>query len=322
MNTDPRSIDIEITNRCNALCTFCPRDKMPPLGQMKLDTYKRILERIVEYGRQCIIHFAGFGEPVMHPQLPDFVSRASALGIRTGINTNAALLTESMTHQLLNAGLSKITFNVAALGEDYDEIYNLDFGNTLRNIDFFLGENAGQCEIWMSIVENDLNRGRIKNLKQYWKQRGIQNFFVAKESNRAGALPSALYFHQDMDGYYRERAAELLRDRGVEVECRLPKTSVFISQEGDYYLCCQDWRKQLPLGSVLDYSFEAMDAIKARQMQCGNTICAQCDFDPINMVRDALMRLDQGDGAAEDLEAKVVHVHRMHEKRHFEFPRV
>lgn len=321
MVPESRAIDIEITNRCNALCTFCPRDKMPPLGKMKQETYTRILERIDEYGRVCTIHFAGFGEPIMHPLLADFVSQATSRGIRTGINTNAALLDEVMANRLLDAGLSQISFNVAALDEDYEEIYNLDFDNTLKNIKYFLHANAGRCQVWMGIVENDLNHGRIKELKQYWKKLGVRHFFVATESNRGGALLSASYYHQD-DGRYYDKATNLLRERAIDVECSMPKASVFISQEGDYYLCCQDWRKQMCLGSVHDLSFDAVDALKQVKIRCGNAVCAQCDFDPVNIVRDALMRQDNGDMTVEEVESKIAYVRETYVKREGNFPRV
>ena len=32
---DKFSVDIELTNACNASCSFCPRDKMPDIGTIK-----------------------------------------------------------------------------------------------------------------------------------------------------------------------------------------------------------------------------------------------------------------------------------------------
>jgi 2-iminoacetate synthase ThiH len=39
------NVDIEATNRCNASCTFCPRDVMPDQGLMSRDTFEQALAR-------------------------------------------------------------------------------------------------------------------------------------------------------------------------------------------------------------------------------------------------------------------------------------
>ena len=48
-----RTIDIEITNRCNATCHFCPRDATPHQGIMDVDTFDKALQRAVDY-RQVV----------------------------------------------------------------------------------------------------------------------------------------------------------------------------------------------------------------------------------------------------------------------------
>ncbi len=70
------TIDIEITNRCNATCHFCPRDATPHQGIMDVDTFDRSLARAVEYrtvvndvsGLELTVSLCGLGEPL--PNLP------------------------------------------------------------------------------------------------------------------------------------------------------------------------------------------------------------------------------------------------------------
>jgi len=287
-----RSVDVEITNRCNALCTFCPRDQMPDLGMMDIAVFKGVLERVREYG-ELRLFFAGFGEPLLHPQVIDFVRMAKAQGIFTGINTNGALLTESMARELLAAGIDVITFNVASFGDDYEELYSLDFTTTFDNIARFCALNASLgkgCEVWGYVVKNDLNVDRIGEVKKFWKTAGIKHFLVSEETNRAGALVTGDDLAFSGHNEYRGKAEAWLKANNPDARCIVPYASIFISYDGGYLLCCQDWRKQLPLGSIDMISFREMDKIKLDALVCGNKICSQCSEDPVNRLANAMFR--------------------------------
>ncbi len=50
------TIDIEITNRCNATCHFCPRDATPHQGIMSVETFDKALARAdvtIRYSCYC-----------------------------------------------------------------------------------------------------------------------------------------------------------------------------------------------------------------------------------------------------------------------------
>jgi MoaA/NifB/PqqE/SkfB family radical SAM enzyme len=292
---------------------------MPPLGKMKSAVFDQVLARLVEYDKNSWISFAGFGEPIMHPELPDFVAKASALGFKTGINTNAALLSKEKSHALLDAGLSQITFNIAAIDEDYEELYNLDFQETLKNIQYFVEVNNQRCEMWGAIVENDINYDKIKSIKKYWKGVGIKQFYVATEGNRGGALARGARYHEVDDAKYLVLAKDFYAKHNIEAECFLPLSSIFISQEGQYLMCCHDWRKKLPLGSVFDFSVVDIDKIKIKKLRESNPVCAECDIDPFNVVKESLILIDEGQMAVSDLDEKLPWLKERYNKIEFEF---
>ena len=49
---EPIVIDIEVTNRCNAKCHFCPRDETPHEGLMTPEVFDQALRRAEEYRRR------------------------------------------------------------------------------------------------------------------------------------------------------------------------------------------------------------------------------------------------------------------------------
>ncbi|HNL92374.1 MAG TPA: SPASM domain-containing protein, partial [Pseudomonadales bacterium] len=63
---------------------------------------------------------------------------------------------------------------------------------------------------------------------------------------------------------------------------------------GQYYLCCQDWEKKAPLGSVFDFSIEDMDPVKLAINRKQKGICQTCSMNPINELREVLFDIDQG----------------------------
>ena len=76
-NPGQKFIDIELTNNCNALCAFCPRDKTPETGFMDFKTFKKAVERAENDHTPPIIHLCGLGEPLLHPDIIKFVKYLS-----------------------------------------------------------------------------------------------------------------------------------------------------------------------------------------------------------------------------------------------------
>jgi hypothetical protein len=49
--------------------------------------------------------------------------------------------------------------------------------------------------------------------------------------------------------------------------CGAPFAYLFIGYDGQYYLCCSDWKKETPMGSVFDESFHSVTAKKLAYLQ-------------------------------------------------------
>ena len=91
----PITVDIELTNRCNADCSFCPRDVTPHQGMMAPETFTRALARAVEYRQTATrvfpetafgVTFCGMGEPLLHADLPECVARVADAGIAPSLS--------------------------------------------------------------------------------------------------------------------------------------------------------------------------------------------------------------------------------------------
>jgi hypothetical protein len=94
--------------------------------------------------------------------------------------------------------------------------------------------------------------------------------------------------------------------------CGAPFGYLFVGYDGQYYLCCSDWEKQAPLGSVLDRSFVDVARAKLDRAVSRDPVCRTCNLDPINRLTGELRAEAAGDvaaGSADELEAAMTSDH-------------
>lgn len=300
-----RSLDIELTNRCNAQCTFCPRDVTPEQGFITREAFLKTVERACELDTTPKIHSAGQGEPTLHPLLPEFAEHLRGLGIDYGFTTNGALLTEDLSRGVLDAEISHVVFSISDLGEDYEEVYALNFDETRANIFRFLDMNDARgkpARTQVSLVAHDLNRDKLSRYREFWEEAGIDEFVHFEQSNRGGACDHGRYFVDN--SRHMEEAAAILSENNISHVCGAPFGLLFVGWNGQYYLCCNDYRKLTPLGSVFDYTIQEMDVIKREQFYLDQPAeaCRNCDIDITNCLREVLFEIEAGDSPSSKLE--------------------
>lgn len=143
----PMHLDVEISNRCNLRCTFC--DKLPvlsrdQLGDMDLQLYRRILDE-GEAGRLFGLKLSYRGEPLLHPNLVEMVAYAKAKGVLdVYFNTNGMLLTQEMSHRLIDAGLDRISISIEGTDPEVfeRERRGAKFSKIMENVDNLLNIRA------------------------------------------------------------------------------------------------------------------------------------------------------------------------------------
>ena len=99
-------VDIEVTNTCNLACPICIRRYWnAPMGHMAIATYAKIMTDLHGITPRPTVFLGGYGEPLCHPEIVDFVGMAKAIGARVEMITNGTLLTKELSADLIDAGL-------------------------------------------------------------------------------------------------------------------------------------------------------------------------------------------------------------------------
>ena len=218
------------------------------------------------------------------------------------ISSNGALLNEKRGRALLDAGLDKIMINVGEHDEAYEDIYKLPFEKTRDNIVAFNEAAGDDCEVSIVLVDHRRDRDHLREMVQYWKGRGLHRFMFIDVMNRGGAL---FVDHMQFDEYPElEQARAMLDERESVPACGAPFGYMFVGYDGKYYLCCSDWKKEVPMGTVFDSSLVDVTSQKLLHVLDRQVVCATCNLDPLNRITEGLRLEGQGDDEV-DVEALV-----------------
>ena len=165
----PVCLYLETTNRCNLLCTTCPRtyEELEPPADMSWELFTSIVDQIPNLQR-AVLH--GVGEPMLVKNLPRMVRYLKDRGTYVLFNTNGTVLNERNGRALIEAGLDELRVSLDAAeraspirairGKDY-------FDRILKNVRAFrdLQEREGQdrprVSAWLTGLQGD-DRGTAR----------------------------------------------------------------------------------------------------------------------------------------------------------------
>jgi MoaA/NifB/PqqE/SkfB family radical SAM enzyme len=134
----PVCLYLETTNRCNLLCTTCPRTyaALEPPADMSWELFTHIVDQLPNIAR-VVLH--GVGEPMLVKDLPRMIRYLKDRGAYVLFNTNGTVLTAKKGRELCETGLDELRVSLDAAdartfllirGKDY-------FNRIVRNVRAF-----------------------------------------------------------------------------------------------------------------------------------------------------------------------------------------
>jgi MoaA/NifB/PqqE/SkfB family radical SAM enzyme len=268
----PREWMIESTNRCNLACPMCTRHLVPFRSEdMSLDLFRHL---VGEHPEAEAIWPYGFGEPLLHPQIFDFISIAKRFGKTVCISTNATLLTRDRGKGMLDSGLDYLILAVDGAGNaSYSaNRYPASLVDTERLIDEFLAQKMGRrsrvhVTVQMVLLKN--NAGEVRSFRRRWRRPGVDTVRVR---NDLSGLPGIS-----------------LQNRQVRSRTKRPcfflwRGPIFVQAAGTV-LPCPYYHGSRPFGDLRAQSgleawnSEAMQALRmahVRRELSGYPVCLRC----------------------------------------------
>lgn len=250
----PFTLFVDPADSCNFQCVFCPtgdRELMKeikrPFKVMDFELYKKIIDDMLEFEKPVkVLRLYKDGEPLLNKKLPQMIKYAKEKGVAQTIDTttNASLLTNEMSLQLIEAGLDRINISIEGVNKEQYKSFSkvdIDYEKLVDNIKFFY-ENKKQCEVLVKINGDSLSEDE--------KQLFLDTF---------GDYCDRIYIEHIMSCWpeFEIKDVEVNQDFGIygqeikEVSvCPYPFYSISINSDGKVSLCFLDWSRKLVVGDV------------------------------------------------------------------------
>jgi MoaA/NifB/PqqE/SkfB family radical SAM enzyme len=268
---DPVCLYLETTNRCNLLCTTCPRtfEDLEPPADMSWALFTSIVDQFPRIAR-VVLH--GVGEPMMVRELPRMIRYLKDRGTYVLFNTNGTLLTRRKGQELIDSGLDELRVSLdAAEPRSFALVRGRDmFDRIRRNVRAFTARQRElKCEtprvsLWLTGLKETI--AELPAFVRLAHDMGVREIYLQRlvyfpEGQGLARQQSALF--EDIDGtegtLIRE-AEELARsldiafnasgatepgtslrqqqDRQPWSLCRRPWTLMYFTAHGKALPCC------------------------------------------------------------------------------------
>jgi MoaA/NifB/PqqE/SkfB family radical SAM enzyme len=300
---EPHTIEVELTNHCNAQCVFCPNPSMArPKGFIDSVALERFIRRMaidrehlwlhkVSRGKLPRVVFAGLGEPTLHPKVAELVQVCRTNGFRVQVVSNGAQLSERLARQFIDAGLENLAISLHSLNpEIYWNLMKLDLVQVLprvtRALSVFEGSGVA-VELWRVLPPPGMKRESEEDAARFSE-------FVARFPWVKVLGPSEPW---NRDGIVSNSVWPIVNEsaRGG-IWCHRLFFTYNVAWDGNAVMCCVDYNRiSRPLGNVFLESFEEIQKRRAEVFRSANRpeICRDCrrwqDTEYENAYRDHIL---------------------------------
>lgn len=281
----PSQINVDVTEFCNLACIHCPYETVTKLKgkarkNLRGDWHTKLIDEIASTGRgRCrFIRYTGDGEPLLHPELADFVGYAVAkTGLPVNVTTNGMLLTEERARRLLAAGVDVFDVSIDAHSQQVYEQVRVkgDLAITrecTHRLIRLAKEYGGRSRIMVSFVRQPLNEHEAMEFERYWRDAGADFVVLRNRHSCAGSSTDML--------------EELWATAPAERKpCLYPWERLVLKADGRFTFCPADWHHLAEIGSIDTSSVhdiwtgEAMQALRAAHLENDfreHSFCRNC----------------------------------------------
>jgi MoaA/NifB/PqqE/SkfB family radical SAM enzyme len=177
-----RALQVEITSRCTRRCAICPRTPLQDEWQEGdlTSSLWRILVQDLDLAEH--VHLQGWGEPLLHPALPDWARDARQAGCTVGITTNGDLLAGAADDWLLKGDVDKVVISLAGNSAQHRVLRDGSCLETLLEVGGRLNHQARRLGLRLRIAGSYLlTRSNAVDLPQVVRlsaRAGLHELFV------------------------------------------------------------------------------------------------------------------------------------------------
>jgi len=255
LNGFPLHLDIEATSACNFLCTMCPRTEMMEnktfwkVENFDMKTYEEIISTGVPLGLKSV-KFQYLGEPLVNKNLVKMIKYAKEAGVvDVMFNTNASLLTEKKSREIILSGVDKIFFSFdSPYREEFNKIrVKGDYDLVLKNIKNFMKVKK---ELKSDTPITRVQMVLMKDNQKEWED--FQKLF----SNLVDTIAYIDYLDHGNQNKHEEKGVVELGSRKKKFCCPQLWQRMFVHPDGVVTPCCLDSNREMVMGNIKENSIK------------------------------------------------------------------
>ena len=269
-----QKVYLEISNRCNLHCSFCPGTKRAP-HTMEEGEFSLLLDKLRPWTDYLYFHL--MGEPLCHPELERFLALAGQAGFRVILTTNGTLLPRRQAMLLAAPALHKVNISLHAF-EAND--LAIPFEQYLDGC-FSFGQAAQGNKL---VVYRLWNEGGAQEKNRDVLHRGGPFFPKPWVQERKGArIGARIYLEHGEKFDWPDLTAQ---DAGERVFCYGLRDQIGVLCDGTVVPCCLDHEGDLALGNLFEQDLEDLlassrvqDMLRGfEQGTAKEALCRRCGF--------------------------------------------
>lgn len=237
-----KKIYIEITNYCNLKCSFCSEVKRKRRF-MTTEEFENILIKIKDYTDYIYLHIKG--EPLLHPNIIEFLRLADKYNLKVNLTTNGTLFSKVAKELSECNSLRKINFSLHSensLDNYCEEIF--------KNVEL-LKDKIIIYRLW-TLKNNQLDSKSqeiVNKIRKYYNlpQETVDKIYTSNNIK----IKSTIYVDKDNEFSWPEVTTH--KSNGY---CYALKTQIGILVDGTVVPCCLDSNGVVNLGNIFKESLE------------------------------------------------------------------
>jgi MoaA/NifB/PqqE/SkfB family radical SAM enzyme len=265
----PPILQLEPTTACNLDCPFCLRNSLNRSeGYISFNDFLQIVD--VSKSRYLTLH--GWGEPLLHQDLPAMIRYAAEKKISVNFTTNATLL-PGKTEDLLNSGLDAIAFSFPEVNQFTPII--------AQNVAGFIRQKSARKQkmpkTYINIALMEENLDCIDEGFRLASTTGVDMVNFERSfpwTDDQVKTEKSLFAHIQQTA--KKTGCRVTLPPPHTHPCPLVRLTLFIRTNGDVAPCC--YQADTMLGNILRDGLPLIIRNRARFMKTmpGDPVCRMC----------------------------------------------
>lgn len=276
---------VEITNRCNLSCDFCPGHDRAP-HHMTAERFSEVLRKIEGEVETVFLHV--MGEPLFHPEFDEIIKAADGADIKLKITTNGTLLLKKLQPLVESRNLRTVCISVHSFegngGGDPEKYIEdcllgakaLAEGGKYAVLRLWNLEKDGETE------KNAFNEAVLRRLKEF--------FNAPRDGWAVTHRGYRIVSHVFLEYGERFDWPDITEVRGVvpdgEAHCQGLLTQFGVLSDGTVVPCCLDRNGDIALGNIFETPLgDILSSPRAKRMRDAMSnhrfvepLCFTCGF--------------------------------------------